>query len=657
MTGNLITAMIPETGDTSCPAPSRFWEVAGGDSWQTGERLHIASCPRCQAAERSIRSAVGHVAEEPKLSSLIPTDLLESVVLATSGGATERFAHKAESLEVSYNSAEVSRFETGHKSVDQFNCETATSGIVDGAEVTIADEHTGTFATGSGSELHWTKGRSDVPSRLGDYEVISEIGSGGMGTVYKVRDVALNRFAALKVIRHFDVANGGSVDRFFRAARLWARLIHPSIVPIYGVGQIGELPYVVSQYVEGETLAAYERRGDRIASVELARMIADVADALQVAHEQGVIHRDIKPSNIMIDREHRPLLIDFGLARSSSSDVEATLSHEGTILGTPAFMSPEQAQGNPDAVGPAADVYSLGATLYTLLAGRPPFRGQSVVETLQLLMSVDPVPPSRFGQKIPRDIETICLKALAKEPGKRYATARDMADDLRRFQHGRPIRGRAPGAMERAARFLRRHRLVSCMGLLSVAALAFGAYEQFDLRTVRSQLHSADARLNAATGTSGRDARRMVNRAAEAELRKAIAVGEAHVQDHSEEGERPLNLARAYRRLGDVFVNTDRFSEAKWAYERAVKLLRQSFQVDGDNALLQKELADVFCNLGEASRALGQTHHACELYREAVLIRRRLVADHSDVSAYRDELAHTLDRLNWLSQEPPALAP
>ena len=217
---------------------------------------------------------------------------------------------------------------------------------------------------------------------------------------------------------------------------------------------------------------------------------------------------------------------------------------------------------------------------------------------------------------------------------------------------------RTPGAIERAARFLRRHRLVICMSLLNVAALAFGAVPDDYQSNPQIRPHPRDAAVTADAETSRREARRVVNRGAEAEMRKAIEDGEARVSDRAEDGEGSRTLATAYRRLGDLFVNTDRFSEAKWAYERAVELLRKRRQVEGgDDALSQKELADVFCSLGEATWALGQTHHAREIYREAVDIRRRLVAEHSDDSAFRDELAQTVDRLKRLSPEPARLAP
>jgi hypothetical protein len=492
------------------------------------------------------------------------------------------------------------------------------------------------------SEASSTRTWSGLPSRLGDYEVIEQIGCGGMGVVFKVRDVALDRIAALKIIRHFGAADGEAMDRFFRGARLWARLNHPSIVSIYHVGQVDGMPYVVSEFIEGVDLSTMARAGAGGLSVrDAAGFIAEVADALHFAHEQGVIHRDVKPSNIVIKPDGHAVLVDFGLARSLSADDEASLSVVGAIIGTPSFMSPEQVEGRHDLLGPATDIYSLGATLYTLLAGRPPFHGRSTMETLRQIPEVEPEPPRRLNPTVPRDLEAVCLKALRKRPADRYATAHAMAEDLRRFLDGRPILARSPGTPERLVRWLRQRPAWFAVFLLALASFALISYQQFELQEARRRLVA-----------EGRELRRAVNRTTEVELRRAVELGEARVRDHLQgrEGRRPL--ASTYHRLGDLLVDTDRLSDAVWAYERAITLLRQQLRDEAGDAVSRIELADVFNNLGEASYALGWERDARAAFREALIIHRRLVGDHPEVPAYRDNLARTLDRLNQLSGAP-----
>ncbi len=652
MTGNLVTAMTSETVETPCPAASRFWEVAGGDLWQTVEYLHVASCSRCQAAERAIRSAVGSAVKDSAPAHFVSVATTEPSVAIEVSSSTGSLGWEAEGLEL-FAKAETGSF--AHSLIDvEDRAREGTASSVTGAglENTVADSVTGVVPGAVVHEADLAQEWAGLSAKLGDYELIDRLGCGGMGIVYRVRDVALGRVVALKIINRFGRADGLTLDRFFRSARLWARLVHPSIVPIFHVGQVDGMPYVVSQLIEGKPLSTIMNSRDRIGVRDAAQLIAEVADAAHFAHERGVIHRDIKPSNIVIGPDCRPVLIDFGLALSLEQDDEAALSISGEVVGTPSFMSPEQAFGWRDAMGPASDIYSLGATLYTLLVGQPPLRGESVIDTVRLLREVEPIPPRRLAPTVPCDLETICLKALAKDPNRRYSTARELADDLRSFLGGRPIRARTPSALERSARWLRRHPAWICMILVTVAFLSLVVYQQAELQVARRGLRSPYAMGLVPQAENGRDVRRVVNRVAEAELRKAVELGEARLRDQPEGRGGSQTLASTYRRLGDLFVNTDRCTEAKWAYERAVKLLRQNLRIEADNALSQKELADVLCNLGEAKCSLGQTHHARELYREAVVVRRRLVADHTDVSAYRDELAQTLDRLNQLSGPP-----
>src|SRR5262245_656985 len=304
-----------------------------------------------------------------------------------------------------------------------------------------------------------------APQTLGRFELLDVVGRGAFGTVYKARDPELDRTVAVKLPRAGSLAGPQELDRFLREARSAAQLRHPSIVTVHEVGQRNGLPYLVSDFVPGVTLAdqlSARRPGFR----EAADLVAAVADALQYAHEQGVIHRDVKPSNIMIGDDGGPCVMDFGLAKREAGEI--TMTVEGQVLGTPAYMSPEQARGEGHAVDGRGDVYSLGVVLYQLLTGELPFRGTQRMLLHQVLHD-EPRSPRSLNDRIPRDLETICLKAMAKESARRYVTARDMAEDLRRFLRGESILARPVGNLERLWRWCKRNPQVAS---LSAAVLA-----------------------------------------------------------------------------------------------------------------------------------------------------------------------------------------
>ena len=281
--------------------------------------------------------------------------------------------------------------------------------------------------------------RGDTVRYFGDYELQREIARGGMGVVYKARQVKLNRPVALKMILAGNLAGEAEIQRFYLEAEAAANLDHPGIVPIFEVGQHEGQHYFSMGFVEGQSLAQRVAEGP-LPPREAASLMVQIAAAVQYAHENDVIHRDLKPGNVLLDAKGHPKVTDFGLAKKLRSDSALTAS--GQIMGTPSYMPPEQAEARAD-IGPLADVYSLGAILFCLLTGRPPFQAANVMETLKQVLEQDPPAPRTLNAAIPLDLETIALKCLRKEPHRRYASARELAEDLNRFLADEPIRARS----------------------------------------------------------------------------------------------------------------------------------------------------------------------------------------------------------------------
>ncbi len=347
----------------------------------------------------------------------------------------------------------------------------------------------------------------DADRLVGDYQLHEEIGRGGMSVVYRAVDLRLKRPVALKMLLSGSHATTEEMSRFRSEAETIARLRHEGIVQIYEVGEHETRPFLVLELVEGGSLVQFTQRRPQ-SPKHAAQMIATLACAIEYAHQQGIIHRDLKPSNVLLALKplpergashdcsardvffgkeanegylefgHQPKVTDFGLAKQLDAFDDRTRT--GMVLGTPSYMSPEQAEGDPRAVGPSADIYGLGAILYELLTGRPPFLSDNSLETMRMVSEDDPVPPRKLQPSLSRDLETICLKCLAKEPRKRYPSAQELGDDLNRFLNQEPIVARPAGAVERTIKWTRRHPtlagliLVTFFGILGVV----GAWHQ-----------------------------------------------------------------------------------------------------------------------------------------------------------------------------------
>jgi WD40 repeat protein/tRNA A-37 threonylcarbamoyl transferase component Bud32 len=325
-------------------------------------------------------------------------------------------------------------------------------------------------------EEHWAEIRLEVLASaptLDDYDLLELISAGGMGVVYKARQKSLNRLVALKMVRSSVLASANDLRRFQNEAEAIAALDHPAIVPVYEVGQQDGSPYFTMKWMEGGSL---DRRLSKYGSQPkvAARLVADTARAVHHAHQRGILHRDLKPSNILLDGEGRPHIADFGLVKWLNLD--SNLTQTGLLVGTPNYMAPEQAvSAGRETLTTGADVYGLGAILYALLTGKPPFAGTHVLDTLDQVRHCEPAAPRSINSHVDRDLESICLKCLEKDPAKRYDSAEELARDLERWQEGKPVHARPVRRVDRAWRWCKRNRLVTGLSAILVAILTLAA--------------------------------------------------------------------------------------------------------------------------------------------------------------------------------------
>lgn len=308
-----------------------------------------------------------------------------------------------------------------------------------------------------------------APKQIAAYEIVAELGRGGMGVVYEARDLRLKRTVALKVILAGGHAGNSELERFQTEAEAVARLKHPNIVQVYETGEQDGRPFIALEYCPGGCLTD-RLTGNTPSPQESARLVASIADAMEHSHRAGVIHRDLKPGNVLFDTDGAPKIVDFGLAKKLDEDEGHTRT--GMVMGSLGYMSPEQASGKSGQTNHATDIYAIGAILYALLSGQPPFQAASVIETLNLVIQGEVVPIRRLNPACPRDLETICLKCLQKSVGNRYLNAAEIAADLRRFLNGEPILARASTPYEQIVSWMRRNPLPSIVAGTSVLMLA-----------------------------------------------------------------------------------------------------------------------------------------------------------------------------------------
>jgi len=519
-------------------------------------------------------------------------------------------------------------------------------------------------AAQAGGRLAAKAPRSPFPRRFGNYELLEEIGRGGMGIVYRARQLSADRIVALKVIRGDRLeafprdTNTSALDRFRHEAQAAARLEHDNIVTVYEVGDVDGEPFFSMQYVAGQSLTEIVRDVP-IPNRRAAIYVEPVARAVDQAHRQGILHRDLKPQNILVDSAtDRPLVADFGLAKLLESGEE--LTHSGEIMGSPPYMSPEQAVDSSQ-VTAQTDVYALGATLYHVLTGRPPFQAATSLETLRQVTDREPVPPRQLNPSIDRDLETICLKCLQKEPARRYDTAGDLADDLRRFVDGVPIQARAISPAGRAVRWCRRNPTVAALLTSTVVflILALVATLVGYLRTATA-LKSAEAGYRHARVTVDDFFTRvsedtLLNQPGMQPLRRellqqALDYYQQFLRERGDDAAIPDELAMTYFRIGRITEQIDSPDEALPSFQRALELQKRLVAEFAADRKHLEALGNTYSAVGGVLFKQHKLDEAQVAHQEAVAIRSRLAKADPRQPELQRTLANSLMNLGLVER-------
>ena len=495
-----------------------------------------------------------------------------------------------------------------------------------------------------------------LPRFLGNYKLLARLGHGGMGVVYRAYQPQTDRYVALKVIRNDQPATGppdsksSLVERFRHEARAAARLEHENIVRVYDVGEIGGQQFYAMRFVDGRSLAELLQDGP-LAAKQAAAYLESVARAVQSAHEMDVLHRDLKPQNILIDgKTDRPLVADFGLAKVPTTDSDITRA--GEVVGTPSYMAPEQARDAAH-VTAAADVYSLGATLYHAITGRPPFQAATAVETLRQAIDDEPLPPSRLVPSLDRDMETICLKCLQKEPARRYVSAGALADDLARYLRGEPILARPLGVVGRSVRWCRRNPLTAAW----VAAATFFLCVALVASLVGYLTTSAALTLSEENYRQAREAvDYFCTQASENELlnvpgmqpvrkdllRHALRHYELFLAQRGDDPSIREELGQTYFRVGRIMEEIESPEQALEAYRQARHIQQALVDQDADDIGALAALGNTLNGTGRALIKMQQYERAGQALESAREVRQRLVDLEPENAEFRRILANTL---------------
>jgi eukaryotic-like serine/threonine-protein kinase len=530
--------------------------------------------------------------------------------------------------------------------------------------------------------------------RLGHFQVRRELGRGGYGVVFLAQDVRLGREVALKIPRADLLASEELRARFRQEARAAAGLDHPNIVPVYEAGETGPVYYIASAYCPGITLADFLKgRTEPVPAHQIATLLAALADGVQHAHSRGVLHRDLKPANILLvsgrvvsggevdpdDSEiertapdksstinrsplttHQPKITDFGLAKflqDGTSGVSAGyVTQSGAIVGTPNYMAPEQARGQTKDITTATDIYALGVILYEMLTGRPPFQGATPLETLRQIESNEPVPPSRTRAKVPRDLETICLKCLRKAPQERYASAAALAEDLRRFLADEPIRARPIGVWEWLVKWARRRpERAALVGVIGVAVLSllvgglwYSARLTKALQTAEQRREEADRNFALARQAVEDYLAKVTEnkRLTEADfhplrkelLQAALPFYERFVQQTESDPALLADQGRAYERLGKVRHLLGELERALADYRQMQVVFAELTRLHPKNPTYRQGLGQAYNNLGDALAKLGHDDDAERQHARALSVQEELAAEYPAVAEYRRDI-------------------